>query len=138
MPASAGASRTCFSFSLIALEVGRLKFTCSNLLSWYYKYNYPPLLEDLVKYIPSFNTTLIENKKFDPIHEYTQLSYVLPKKSLYLLPKKIHNFLLNNYDHLYGEDFKIVWHFCRYFWESHVELPHIDIDKLNMSIKSQL
>lgn len=105
---------------------------------WYYKYNYPPLLEDLVKYIPSFNTTLIENKKFDPIHEYTQLSYVLPKKSLYLLPKKIHNFLLNNYDHLYGEDFKIVWHFCRYFWESHVELPHIDIDKLNMSIKSQL
>ena len=105
---------------------------------WYYKYHYPPLLEDLVKYIPSFNITLIEEKPYSPIHEYTQLSYVLPKTSLYLLPTKIQKFLTQNYEHLYYENFKIIWHFCRYFWESHIDLPHIDIQLLDKLIQSKI
>ena len=106
--------------------------------TWYYKYHYPPLLEDLVKYIPTFNTTLIEDKNTYPIHEYTQLSYVLPKNSLNLLPTKIQQFLTKNYPDLHNDNCKILWYFCRYFWESHIELPHIDINKLNTSIKLQL
>jgi 5'-3' exonuclease len=106
--------------------------------TWYYKYHYPPLLEDLVKYIPTFDTTLIENKVTYPIHEYTQLSYVLPKNSLYLLPMSIQKFLSKNYNDLHNDNCKILWHFCRYFWESHVELPHIDIIKLNTLIMSQI
>ena len=105
---------------------------------WYYKYHYPPLLEDLVKYIPSFNITLIEEKPYSPIHEYTQLSYVLPKTSLYLLPTKIQKFLTQNYEYLYYENFKIIWHFCRYFWESHIDLPHIDIQLLDKLIQSKI
>lgn len=104
--------------------------------NWCYKYNYPPLLEDLIKYIPSFNTTLIEKKEKNPIHKYTQLSYVLPKNSLSLLPTKVKNKLLEKYQNIYCENCKIIMHFCRYFWESHVELPHIDIKDLNLFILS--
>ena len=106
--------------------------------TWYYKYHYPPLLEDLVKYIPTFNTTLIEDKNTYPIHEYTQLSYVLPKNSLNLLPIKIQHFLTKNYPDLHNDNCNILWYFCRYFWESHIDLPHIDIKKLNTLIKLQL
>ena len=105
---------------------------------WYYKYHYPPLLEDLKKYVPTFQTTLIETKIFNPIHEYTQLSYVLPKNSLHLLPKSIQNLLLRNFPELHSDNCKIIWHFCRYFWESHVELNHIDINKLNTIIKASI
>ena len=45
---------------------------------WSYKYNYPPLLSDLVKYIPSFDTEFIVNSN-NPVDPFTQLSYVLPK-----------------------------------------------------------
>lgn len=103
---------------------------CPNW-NWYYKYHYPPLLEDLIKYIPAFDMELIENNNTKPIHEITQLSYVLPKRSLHLLPKNIQKFLLDNYEFLYGEDFRLLWDYCRYFWESHVDLPQVDIIKFN-------
>jgi 5'-3' exonuclease len=106
--------------------------------TWYYKYHYPPLLEDLVKYIPTFNTSLIEDKVTYPIHEYTQLSYVLPKNSLNLLPNFIQKVLSEKYSDLHNDNCKIIWHFCRYFWESHVDMPHIDINELNRIIKLQL
>ena len=96
------------------------------------------LLEDLTKYVPTFHTTLIETKMFNPIHEYTQLSYVLPKNSLHLLPKSIQNLLLKKFPDLHSDNCKIIWHFCRYFWESHVELNHIDINQLNTLVKSQI
>ena len=92
----------------------------------------------MVKYIPTFNTTLIEDKNTYPIHEYTQLSYVLPKNSLNLLPTKIQHFLTKNYPNLHNDNCKILWYFIRYFWESHIDLPHIDINKLNTLIKLQL
>ena len=110
---------------------------CPNW-NWYYKYHYPPLLEDLIKYVPAFNTSLIEDNNSEPIHEYTQLSYVLPKTSLHLIPKKITNKVLERYSDYYSNNCDIKWSFCRYFWESHIDLPNIDIEKLNLFIKSQI
>jgi len=98
---------------------------------WKYNYNYPPLLKDLIKYIPYFDIELIQNQSETyPIDKYVQLCYVLPRNSLPLLPEEIHNKLLTNYSHLYGTDYKLVWAFCKYFWESHAIMPEINIEEL--------
>tara|TARA_B100001093_G_scaffold428646_1_gene423533 strand:+ start:159 stop:1718 length:1560 start_codon:yes stop_codon:yes gene_type:complete len=95
--------------------------------NWYYKYHYPPLLCDLVKYIPEFDTTFIANNSNKAIDPLVQLAYVLPRNSLHLLPEKIYLKLINNYDNLYKLDNNITYAFCRYLWEGHVNLPNIDI-----------
>jgi 5'-3' exoribonuclease 1 len=97
---------------------------------WHYKYNYPPLLQDLVKYIPIFTTTFIKETKINPVNELVQLCYVLPHSSLHLLPNRLHLALIQNYPNWYKNNFDFVWAYCRYFWESHVEMTDIDIDEL--------
>ena len=97
---------------------------------WCYNYNYPPLLSDLIHFIPYFETDLIMNKQPSPVSELVQLCYVLPKQSLHFLPEKLYNSLIENKSHWYSSDCEFVWAFCRYFWESHVQLPDIDINEL--------
>lgn len=103
---------------------------------WCYKYNYPPLLQDLKKYIPVFNTEFIQNKNTVPVSSIVQLCYVLPKMYLHLLPNKLYYELLNNYPEWYKNNCDFVWAYCRYFWESHVELPEIDINTLETFINN--
>jgi 5'-3' exonuclease len=97
---------------------------------WTYKYNYPPLFSDLLHFIPYFDTELVPYKAPNPVTELVQLCYVLPKQSLHLLPEKLYKKLLDKRDHWYRSDCQFIWAYCRYFWESHVELPDIDIDEL--------
>lgn len=97
---------------------------------WCYNYNYPPLLTDLMHYIPYFDTEFIEKNTNQPVSEHVQLCYVLPQQSLHLLPTNIHNKLMKTHKHLYRSDCTFVWSYCRYFWESHVQLPDIDIAEL--------
>ena len=100
---------------------------------WSYKYNYPPLLSDLIKYIPAFDTTfIIANLK--PVSQLVQLCYVLPKASLSLLPKKLYSKLLEDHPEWYNSNCEFSWAFCRYFWESHVLMEDIDIDELEKYI----
>tara|TARA_B110000261_G_scaffold161191_1_gene202195 strand:+ start:7992 stop:9641 length:1650 start_codon:yes stop_codon:yes gene_type:complete len=100
----------------------------------YYKYHYPPLLIDLYKHIPYFDSELVLPKNNNVIHPYLLLAYVLPKKSLDLLPDKIHNYLLKNYENHYGEDYEFVYAFCKYFWEGHVKFLDLDFDKFAVDI----
>ena len=97
---------------------------------WKYNYNYPPLLQDLLRYIPEFETDFIEFKKEEPVLPLVQLSYVLPRNSLDLLPKKLFEKLILEHSEWYKLDFKIQWAYCKYFWESHIILPTINIDIL--------
>ena len=97
---------------------------------WCYNYNYPPLLTDLIHYIPYFDNEFIEQNTNKPVSEYVQLCYVLPKQSLHMLPTNLHNKLIKTNNQLYKSDCPFVWSYCRYFWESHVQLPEIDIDEL--------
>ena len=106
---------------------------CTNW-RWGYNYDYPPLLSDLVKYIPYFDTTLVPECNKGPITELVQLSYVLPGDSLNLLPPKIHELLIKNYKECYKEH-EFCWAYCKFFWEAHAKMPDIDIDKLEKLIE---
>lgn len=99
---------------------------------WSYKYDYPPLLCDLIKYVPYFDTNLLEVKPKNPVNPLVQLSYVLPKSSHYLLPPNIRILLKSEW---YNDDCSFKWSFCKYFWEAHVCLPEININELEVLIK---
>jgi len=98
---------------------------------WKYNYHYPPLLSDLVNYIPNFETAFIDDNKGinRPFHPNTQLAYVIPKWNHNLLPKNLQKHLRQtNYVDL--SELKFQWMFCRYFWESHTILPTISLREL--------
>lgn len=97
---------------------------------WCYKYAYPPLLKDLVSYIPHWETPMIEPNDNTAVSPYVQLAYVLPRQSLHLLPSHIYKKLIDEKSEWYPTDCKIFWAFCKYFWESHVDLPPIDLPGL--------
>jgi 5'-3' exonuclease len=97
---------------------------------WCYNYNYPPLFCDLLEFIPYFDIEFIQNRRPAPVNELVQLSYVLPKQSLHLLPDNLYKVLLKEHGEWYKSDCEFIWAYCRYFWEAHVLLPHIDINEL--------
>ena len=103
--------------------------------SWEYKYHYPPLLEDLIKFIPSTNQhSFFTSNDSQPLPPLVQLAYVLPQNHLYLLPPGIRNKLYNEFRDCYRNDWEFQWAFCKYFWESHVMMEPIDIHKLKKMI----
>ena len=102
---------------------------------WCYRYNYPPLLKDLISEIPHWETEMIEPYKNKAVTPYVQLSYVLPRQSLHLLPKEIYEKLIKHHEDWYPTDAPIHWSFCKYFWESHVELPTIDLTEVEKLIQ---
>ena len=128
----------CLNF-LQALEWNMKYYTkgCADW-RWYYKYNYPPLLNDLIKHIPYFNTNFFSNSQPNPVNELVQLCYVLPKYSLHLLPSKLFHQIYNEHPEWYKEDCKFIWAFCKYFWESHVDLPHMDINELETIVNKYI
>ena len=103
---------------------------------WCYKFNYPPLLQDLLKYIPIFSTEFVPNKQPHPVTEIVQLCYVLPRASLNLLPELFRIALLREHNDWYKDDCDFVWAYCKYFWESHVEMNDINITELEEFINA--
>jgi len=118
-------------------EKNALKTICNNYLEglewvfkyytsgcphwkWKYNYHYPPLLVDLIEYVPHYDTEFIQKNDSKPFSPYTQLSYVLPKSQFELLPKQISTYLLDKFSHLYSSQLEFQWAFCRYFWECHI------------------
>jgi len=97
---------------------------------WCYQHHYPPLLQDLVKYIPYFDTEFIKQCVPTPVSQLVQLCYVLPRQSLNFLPEELYKRLITDHEDWYPTDCEFVWAYSRYFWESHVDLPEIDIAEL--------
>ena len=109
----------------------------TDCISWThtYLYHYPPLLQDLYKNVPYFNSELVIEPDKNIIHPHLLLSYVLPKNSLNLIPNtKIYNYLIKNYPQHYREDYEFIYAFCKYFWEGHVLFPHLDFHKFSSDI----
>lgn len=105
---------------------------------WCYQYNYPPLLKDLLKYIPFFERTFVTTSPPNPVNELVQLCYVTPRQSLRMLPPFLHDALLEKKGVLYPDDCEFVWSYCKYFWESHCQLPHIDIHELEQFVETTI
>ena len=101
---------------------------------WKYNYHYPPLLTDLVKHIPYFDTTFIQKNNSKPLDQRVQLCYVLPRRNLSLLPYKIYNKLQTRFSNYYPEKADFEWSYCRYFWEAHPKLPEINIKTLEETL----
>ena len=101
---------------------------------WKYNYAYPPLLTDLIKYVPYFDVAFFEAKQLahKPVSPYVQLSYVMPLPYLHFLPPTLQERLLQQLGDKYPEPklAKFLWAFCRYFWEAHVVLPELELDSL--------
>jgi 5'-3' exoribonuclease 2 len=97
---------------------------------WCYNYHYAPLFKDLVKYIPHMDTQFLKRKDKQTIEDLVQLCYVLPRQNLNLLPVDVNIVLIQRLGHLYGDDYEFKWAYCRYFWESHAELPRLHIETL--------
>ncbi len=102
---------------------------CQNW-RWKYNYHYPPLLKDLIKYTPTYDTEFI-SLDTRPFRPSTQLAYVIPPENHYLLGNKNKDFLANNFGYLYNIPIEFEWAFCRYLWESHIVLPEISMETLN-------
>ena len=101
---------------------------------WRYKYSYPPLLVDLVRFVPVnvggiSSTILLEQKPKDPIRDTEQLRYVLPPAfQSALIPADT---ATNSSDSStssvaaapFGlDDVHFKWAYCKYFWEAHIVL----------------
>ena len=99
-----------------------------------YKYHYPPLMSDLYKSVPYFDSELVLKEDKNIIHPYLLLSYVLPRDSLNLLPSNIHNYLLKNYENHYKEDYEFIYAFCKYFYEGHVKFPELNFKEFTDNI----
>lgn len=99
---------------------------------WCYKYHYPPLLSDLIHYIPYFDTNYIAQNNNKPVSQILQLCYVLPKHSLSLLPGSLPDKLIQAFPDWYTDEADFHWAFCKYFWESHARLPSIDLNELSL------
>lgn len=108
-------------------------FGCNDY-HWHYPYHYPPLVKDLLSCIPLENQHIIWEKMENDITDIEQLCYVLPICSLHILPDDIRSKLKKKW---YVDDCAFSWAFCKYFWESHADLPEIDFMELRkcLSIK---
>lgn len=103
---------------------------------WSYQYHYPPLLQDLIAYIPCFETRYFprSNTRLTAMKPATQLGIVIPQGQWQqkLLPQCVKE-IVNNYytitdtcnENLY------LWAYCRYGWESHVDLQTIKQEMIN-------
>jgi len=116
---------------------------------WKYNYHYPPLLQDLIQFIPYFEHSYfpkiqsqIQSQSLGkgPVLPLVQLCYVLPQESHTFLPSHVQKILKTHFSTCYPRDNEIeyVWAFCKYFWESHIMLPEIDLDIMEQKIVETL
>ena len=105
---------------------------------WHYKYNYPPLFKDLFKFIPQWDSVMIQPNTHTNVIPEVQLAYVLPVESLDLISHNIGKKLIEQKNEYYAEHYNINWAFCKFMWESHLELPYIDLDDLEEFVISHI
>ena len=123
----------CYEF--IERLTWTLEYYQAKTTDWrgHYPYPYPPLYQDLATYLTSPNPLYLppNEKKSQPVNAMTQLCYVLPKEVLKeFLPPEVYEKYWKKYHSLYESEPEFIWGFCKFFWESHVVLPSINLEEL--------
>ena len=115
----------------------------------YYDESYGPLFKDILNYIPIYDNEHVNiSIKNNPsiLNNYcpiSQLYFVLPFCDHdKIIPNdaytKTHEQLYKEFPLLKNENYDVDYTFCKYFWESHLILDHIDIFKLNNIVKTKI
>jgi 5'-3' exoribonuclease 2 len=95
---------------------------------WYYPYDNPPFLSDMIN--NKYNFQDIQFKLGEPMTPFEQLLTVLPRKSAYLLPECLQKIMLNNKGsavHLYPNKFELDMIGKKKYWMVHPILPPLEI-----------
>jgi 5'-3' exonuclease len=114
-----------------------------------YMLDYAPLLRDVLllcdvlilgevllecKYCEYCKLRSVEGEEFEremcKLDAYSQLSYVLPRSSLNLLPKELEESLLKESSELYPLSCDLEIAYCSYLWECHPKLPEIGLERI--------
>lgn len=99
-----------------------------------YEFHLAPLFSSLLKDIPCFNETMLEENPRPPPVPITQLLYVLPysdfKDFIPIWYKSIEQKLPT----LCSMNFPIHYEFCKFFWEGHAEFHYIPLQRLNEEV----
>ena len=102
-----------------------------------YMLDYAPLLRDVLlecKECDYCKLRSVESEEYEvemcKLDAYSQLSYVLPRSSLNLLPKELEEELLKESSELYPLSCDLEIAYCSYLWECHPILPEIGLDRI--------
>jgi 5'-3' exonuclease len=97
---------------------------------WYYPYNYPPTIKDILNHSIANNVPELNNDN-DFVPSYIQLLIVLPKYSVKLLSKKHQRYMMDIYSglfHMYPVKYNIQTFLKTQLWECSPILPLINLN----------
>jgi 5'-3' exonuclease len=98
---------------------------------WYYPYNYPPTIKDILNHSIANEPAGLLNSDTKFVPSYIQLLIVLPKYSFKLLSKKHQRYMLDIYGglfHLYPVKYNIQTFLKTQLWECSPSLPLINLN----------
>ena len=98
---------------------------------WYFPYDIPPLLSDILKYIDDIKINKILFNEGKPLKPFVQLLCVLPPQSNYLVPNCLKKLMANtnsSLSHLYPNDFDQDYINKSKYWMAIPQLPPLEID----------
>lgn len=107
--------------------------TCPSW-TWYYPYDYPPFLEDMLLFLKKNKTFDFNNIKFEygsPLKPFNQLMLVLPPQSSYLIPKELSHVVHNKkslISYMYPKNIKQDFIGKNKHWMGIPNLPCIDLE----------
>ena len=97
---------------------------------WYYPYNYPPTIKDILNHSIANEVPVLNNDN-DFVPSYIQLLIVLPKYSVKLLSKKHQRYMMDIYSglfHMYPVKYNIQTFLKTQLWECSPILPLINLN----------
>ena len=98
---------------------------------WYFPYEHPPFISDILKYMNEVKLNKITFSEGKPLKPFLQLLCVLPQQSNYLLPTCLKKIMTNGNSslaHLYPTDFEQDYLHKTKYWMSIPLLPPLEIE----------